>query len=145
MGTLAETMNFTGRWNQTFARNMTADDKKAMIYGQVGLTWLPWRFTIGQPKDPKWKDDKDTDGGRIVDAGTPFYLDLGQRNIQEMAYDRDNIAKENWDSQEKKWKMGVGIGVGLGVPVLMIASYVAGRHTGKKKNPETVALKEVNR
>lgn len=135
-------MNFTGLWNQTFTRNLTTRDAVDLLYGAVGGT--PLRFTIGQPDDPKWKGDAATDGGRIVDAGTWFYLSRDWYNVRATAERRDEVAQGNWDRQEKKWKLGVGIGVGVGAPVLMIASYMLGQRVGKKKNPEAVALKAVN-
>lgn len=135
--------SYTGRWSEKIASlNLTSNDRVELIYDE--LVGSPVRFTIGQPKDPKWKDDVDTDGGRIVDVGTPFLLTRDWSNILEMALSRDKIAQDNWDREEKKWKLGVGVGVGVGVPVLMIASYVLGHHSRKKKNPEAVMLKAVN-
>lgn len=83
--------------------------------------YLVW--TVGQPKDPKWKDDKESDGGRILSKGTPFMVSGASVHVRN-AFE---LRRQDNEATLQKWKLGVGLGVGLGVPVLMIACFYAGR------------------
>lgn len=112
--------------------NKTTDAAMATFVRGIGATM---RFTVGQPQDPRWKDDAATKNGTIVDAGTAFYLPPSM-SVKNLAQDRDTIARNKWEDKEQKWRLGVGIGVGIGVPVLLIAAFIAGRATGLKNKTE---------
>lgn len=118
-------VNFTSNFP-----NKTTDAAMATFVYGVGAH-SPLRFTIGQPQDPRWKDDASTQNGKVVDAGTPFFLS-SPMSLPQLAHFRDDVAMNKWRDEERKWQLGAGIGVGVGVPVLLIAAFLVGRATGLK-------------
>ncbi|CEJ93616.1 hypothetical protein VHEMI09194 [[Torrubiella] hemipterigena] len=123
--TLAKTMNVTSGFP-----NITDPEVMAMFILGLGSK-TPLQFTIGQPKDPKWENSKETQFGRVIDTGSPFLLVGRMYDIRTSAQRRDERLGRYADDKEHKWKLGVGLGVGLGVPVVMIMSFCFGKATGK--------------
>lgn len=132
--TLAKTMNFS-----LFPTLRYPEDMATFIVGIGSET--PWQFTIGQPEDPKWKDSNDTQFGRIIDRGSPFFIFGRMYDVMVSAEKTDERNARNFDEKEHKWKLGVGLGVGLGVPVIMILSFYYGKATGKNVKSATSGAK----
>lgn len=125
---LLENMTWSNFHTGYYADNLTSVGLHAILEERSILQHLVW--TVGQPKDPKWKGDTGTKEGKIVSKGTPFAITPATYIIGNAL----EVKRQASEAYLLEWKLAVGIGVGIGVPTLMYLCYFLGKYMQRRSN-----------
>lgn len=108
----------------SISKNVTDRERLSMVLGQASIG-NSLSLTISEPTVKSF-------------AIGSLYNDIFIQHSESFMFWEQEIATQQAKTKastprHKKWRLGVGIAVGLGVPILMAASYMAGKVQATKK------------